>query len=302
MQRADVALLAASDSGGVASYHPVLDQQSLRRLQLGTELEHAMADGDISVVFQPIIDARTSDIVSVETLVRWAHPRYGAIAPDEFIHLAEQIGRIGPLTDHVLDLALARCRRWLDQDIALSVAVNLSARCLTEPDLVDRVRRSLRRHGVPGELLTLELTEGSVVDDSVRSSTVLADLHALGLRLSMDDFGTGYSSLSQLRQLPIDELKIDKSFVLGMSTSQNESFIARSIVELAHNLGLRVVAEGVEDEVTRDMLAQMGCDKLQGFLVSRPLPEDRLEGWLLARTGVRAAAPGATHRRLFVRT
>ncbi|WP_245753206.1 putative bifunctional diguanylate cyclase/phosphodiesterase [Geodermatophilus ruber] len=302
MQRADVALLAGSGAGGVASYHPVLDQQSLRRLQLGTELEQAMAEGQISVVFQPIIDARTSDIVSVETLVRWAHPRYGAIAPDDFIHLAEQIGRIGLLTDHVLDLALARCRRWLDQDIALSVAVNLSARCLTEPDLVDRVRRALRRHGVPGELLTLELTEGSVVDDSVRSSTVLADLHALGLRLSMDDFGTGYSSLSQLRQLPIDEVKIDKSFVLGMSTSQGESFIARSIIELAHNLGLRVVAEGVEDELTRNLLAEMGCDKLQGFLVSRPLPDERLESWLLARTGVRSAAPGAPHRRLFVRT
>jgi diguanylate cyclase (GGDEF)-like protein len=301
MQRADVALLAASASGGVASYHPVLDQQSLRRLQLGTELEQAMRDGSISVVFQPIIDAQTSDIVSVETQVRWAHPRYGAIPPDDFIHLAEQIGRIGPLTDHVLDRALARCRRWLDDGIALSVAVNLSARCLSEPDLVERVARALQRHGVPGELVTLELTEGSVVDDSVRSSTVLADLHGLGLRLSMDDFGTGYSSLSQLRQLPIDEVKIDKSFVLGMSTSQGESFIARSIIELAHNLGLRVVAEGVEDEVTRKLLAEMGCDKLQGFLVSRPLPDDRLESWLLARTGVRSAAPGATHRRLFVR-
>jgi diguanylate cyclase (GGDEF)-like protein len=301
MQRADVALLAAPSSGGVASYHPVLDQQSLRRLQLGTELEQAMADGSISVVFQPIIDAQTSDIVSVETLLRWAHPRYGAIPPDDFVHLAEQIGRIGALTDHVLDLALARCRRWLDDDIALSVAVNLSARCLSEPDLVDRVARALQRHGVPGELLILELTEGSVVSDAVRGSSVLDDLHALGLRLSMDDFGTGYSSLSQLRQLPIDEVKVDKSFVLGMSTSQGESFIARSIIELAHNLGLHVVAEGVEDEVTRNLLAEMGCDKLQGFLVSRPLPEDRLESWLLARAGVRSAAPGARHRRLFVR-
>ncbi|MEI4279370.1 bifunctional diguanylate cyclase/phosphodiesterase [Klenkia terrae] len=302
MQRADVALLAGHSSGGVASYHPVLDQQSLRRLQLGTELESAMAEKQITVVFQPIVDTRTSDIVSVETLVRWAHPRYGNVPPDDFIGLAEQIGRIGAVTDYVLDLALERCRKWLDQDIALSVAVNLSARCLAEPDLVDRVRGALRHHGVPGSLLTLELTEGIVVDDSVRNSTVLADLHSLGLRLSMDDFGTGYSSLSQLRQLPIDELKIDKSFVLGMSTSQSESFIARSIVELAHNLGLRVVAEGVEDEVTRDLLAEMGCDKLQGFLVSRPLPDDRLENWLLARTGVRSATPGAPHRRLFVRS
>ncbi|MCZ2859382.1 putative bifunctional diguanylate cyclase/phosphodiesterase [Blastococcus sp. VKM Ac-2987] len=289
MQRADVALLAAGSSGGVASYHPVLDQQSLRRLQLGTELEQAMADGQIGVVYQPVIDAHTSDIVSVETLVRWTHPRYGAIPPED-------------VTDHVLDLALARCRRWLDQGISLSVAVNVSARSLSEPDLVERVRGALARHQVPGELLVLELTESSVVDDSVRESAVLEDLHALGLRLSMDDFGTGYSSLSQLRQLPIDEVKIDKSFVLTMATSQGESFIARSIIELAHNLGLCVVAEGVEDEMTRNQLMAMGCDKLQGFLISRPLPEDRLEKWLLARTGVRSAAPGATHRRLFVRT
>ena len=302
IQRADVALLAAASGGGVATYHPVLDQQSLRRLQLGTELEQALRDGQISCVFQPIVDARSSDIVGVETLVRWAHPRYGDVPPDDFIALAEQIGRIGVLTDHVLDRALDRCRRWLDQEIAISVSVNLSARCLAEPDLVARVGAALQRHGVPGELLTLELTEGIVIDDTVRNSTVLADLHGLGVSLSMDDFGTGYSSLSQLRLLPIDELKIDKSFVLGMSTSQNESFIARSIVELAHNLGLRVVAEGVEDEVTRDLLAQMGCDKLQGFLVGRPLPDERLEGWLLARTGVRSAAPGATHRRLFIRT
>ncbi|MGY2064702.1 putative bifunctional diguanylate cyclase/phosphodiesterase [Blastococcus sp. SYSU DS0619] len=302
MQRADVALLAAGSSGGVASYHPVLDQQSLRRLQLGTELEHAMAAGQIGVVYQPVIDAHTSDIVSVETLVRWTHPRYGSIPPEDVIGLAEQVGRIGAVTDHVLDLALARCRRWLDQGISLSVAVNVSACSLSEPDLVERIRGALARHQVPGELLVLELTESSVIDDSVRESTVLEDLHDLGLRLSMDDFGTGYSSLSQLRQLPIDELKIDKSFVLTMATSQGESFIARSIIELAHNLGLCVVAEGVEDEMTRNLLIAMGCDKLQGFLISRPLPEDRLEKWLLARTGVRSAAPGATHRRLFVRT
>ncbi|MGY2003132.1 putative bifunctional diguanylate cyclase/phosphodiesterase [Blastococcus sp. SYSU DS1024] len=302
MQRADVALLAAGEAGGVASYHPVLDQQSLRRLQLGTELEQAMADGHIDVVFQPVIDAQTSDIVSVETLVRWTHPRYGSIPPEDVIGLAEQIGRIGAVTDHVLELALARCRRWLDQGISLSVAVNVSACSLSEPDLVERIRGALERHDVPGELLILELTESSVVDDSVRESSVLEDLHDLGLRLSMDDFGTGYSSLSQLRQLPIDELKIDKSFVLTMATSQGESFIARSIIELAHNLGLCVVAEGVEDEMTRNQLITMGCDKLQGFLISRPLPEDRLEKWLLARTGVRSAAPGATHRRLYVRT
>lgn len=263
-------------------------------------LEQAIPDG-IGVAFQPIIDARSSDIVAVETLARWDHPRLGKIPPEDFIRLAERCGRIGQLTDHVLHLALARCRRWLDQGIALSVAVNLAALNLTEPDLVDRVRRALREHGVPGALLTLELTEGSAVADAVRGSTVLDDLHALGLRLSMDDFGTGYSSLSQLRQLPIDEVKIDKSFVLGLGTGQSEVFIVRSIIELAHDLGLRVVAEGVEDDLTRKLLAGMGCDKLQGFLVSRPLPDERLSSWLLARAGARPVTAATGLQRLFYR-
>ena len=257
--------------------------------------------GQISVVFQPIIDARSSDIVSVETLVRWAHPRYGAVAPDEFIHLAEQIGRIGPLTDHVLDLALARCRKWLDQDISLSVAVNLSARCLTEPDLVERVARALRRHGVPGELLTLELTEGSVVDDSVRSSTVLADLHALGLRLSMDDFGTGYSSLSQLRQLPIDEVKIDKSFVLG-HVHQPGRVVHRPLDHRAGpQPGTAVVAEGVEDELTRNAAGRDGLRQAAGLPGQPPLPTTGWRAGCWPAPACASAAPGATHRRLFVR-
>ena len=286
---------------GVASYHPVLDQQSLRRLQLGTELEQAMADGQISVVFQPIIDAQTSDIVSVETLVRWAHPRYGSIPPDDFIHLAEQIGRIGAVTDHVLDLALARCRRWLDQDIALSVAVNLSVHCLTEPDLVTRVRRALQRHGVPGELLTLELTEGSVVDDSVRDST-RAGRPARAGPAAVDGRLRHRLLVAVLAAPAADRRGQDRQVLrAGHGDRAGRACIVRAVIELAHNLGLRVVAEGVEDELTRDLLAEMGCDKLQGFLFSRPLPDDRLEAWLLARTGVRSAAPGATHRRLFVR-
>ena len=164
---------------------------------------------------------------------------------DPVITAAPEIGRIGAVTDHVLDLALARCRRWLDQDIALSVAVNLSAHCLTEPDLVARIRRALRRHRVPGQLLTLELTEGSVVDDSVRDSSVLGDLHALGLRLSMDDFGTGYSSLAYLRQLPLDTIKVDRSFVTDLDVKDPNIGIIRAVVSLAHGLGITVVADAV---------------------------------------------------------
>jgi EAL domain-containing protein (putative c-di-GMP-specific phosphodiesterase class I) len=200
----------------------------------------------------------------------------------------------------VLDLALARCRRWLDQDIAVSVAVNLSALCLAAPDLVDRVRRALRRHGVPGELLTLELSEGSLADDP-GGSTVLADLRALGLRLSMDDFGTGWSTLSRLRRLPIDELKIDRSLVPSTSTGRGSSSIARSVIALAQDLGLRAVAEGVEDESARRVLTDMGCDGLQGFVISRPLPDDRLERWILDSTGIRPPTADDPHRRLYLR-
>ena len=182
------------------------------------------------------------------------------------------------------------------------IAVNVSARQFKQKSFLGMVRNVLEETGMPAQALELEITETLLMDATRNVEITLARLSTMGIRLALDDFGTGYSSLSQLRDLPIDEVKIDKSFVLGMSANHHASFIAGSIIELAHNLGLNVVAEGVEDQQTRKLLAEMGCDKLQGFLVSRPLPDDRLESWLLARTGMRSAAPGAAHRRLFVRT
>ena len=303
MQRADVALLAAADSGGVASYHPVLDQQSLRRLQLGTELEQAMADGQISVVFQPIIDAQTSDIVSVETLVRWAHPRYGAIAPDDFIHLAEQIGRIGAVTDHVLEPG--------PRPLPALAGPGHRALGRGEPvgALPDRARP--RRPGAPRPAAARGARGAAHpgADRGQRRRRLRARQH--GARRPARAWVCGCrwtTSAPATRRCPsCASCRSTRSRSTSPScwacrpARASRSSPARSS-SWPTTSGLRVVAEGVEDELTRNLLAEMGCDKLQGFLVSRPLPDDRLESWLLARTGVRSAAPGATHRRLFVRT
>lgn len=301
LQRADVALYAArAESGSVASYLPSMDQSSLRRLHLGTQLREAMASGQIVASYQPMIGLQSSEVICVETLVRWQHPRYGVVTPDDFVPLAERIGLIGPLTMHVLRLAAHQCKAWLDRDLRIGISVNLSARSLADAGFCDAVLEVIAEAGIPPELLTFEITESSVMADPERALPVLHRLHGLGIGLAVDDFGTGYSSLAYLRKLPVDEVKIDKSFVLGMSTDLGDLAIARAIIELAHSLGLRVVAEGVEDELTRDLLAGMDCDVAQGFLVSRPLPPDRLDAWLMARTATRPAQPGVHGRRLYI--
>ncbi len=300
LQHADVAVLTARTRGSsTATYSPAMDQQSLRRLQLSAELADAVESAQISVVFQPIVGAATGEIAAVELLARWTHPGLGLISPDEFIPLAERIGLITPLTRRMLRTALQRSQAWLEDGIVISMAVNLSAVCLTEPGFVDEVAATLREHAFPPELLTFEITEGSVIGDTL-ALPALEQLHALGVELSVDDFGTGYSSLSYLRRLPIDEVKIDKSFVLGMSTDPGTKTIARSIIDLAHNLGLRVVAEGVEDELTRHLLTNMNCDFLQGYLVSRPLTEDNLANWLAERTATQPVDRDRSRRKLYI--
>ena len=246
-----------------------------------------------------VAQTASGEIAAVEVLSRWNHPRLGSVSPDEFIPLAERIGLITPLTRRVLRTALQRCQAWLDDGVVISMAVNLSTVCLTEPGFVDEVATTLRAHRFPAELLTFEITEGSVICDDV-ALTALDQLHELGVGLSVDDFGTGYSSLSYLRKLPLDEVKIDKSFVLDMSTDTGTNTIARSIIDLAHSLGLRVVAEGVEDELTRDLLANMKCDFLQGYLVSRPLTEGNLASWLTARTATQPVDQDRSRRKLYI--
>ncbi|MDV6013165.1 EAL domain-containing protein [Haloechinothrix sp. LS1_15] len=284
LQRADVAVRATRGGEEVRGYVPSMGQIFMRRFQLVTQLRHALESGQVSVHYQPKVALPSRQVRGVEALVRWEHPEFGKLHPDEFVPAIEAAGLIGALTSFVLDEALARVRKWLDEGLRISAAVNLSVRILLDAEFPEQVADALERFDVPPELLTLELTESAVMSNPQRALPVLRDLHALGIVLAMDDFGTGYSSLAYLRQLPVDEVKIDKSFVLGMGTDLGDLAVVRSIVELGHSLGLAVVAEGVEEDVARDQLEAMGCDVAQGYLISRPLSERRLEAWLHART------------------
>jgi diguanylate cyclase (GGDEF)-like protein len=299
MRRVDIALSNAKNTGRpVALYHQTMDQESLRRLRLVTELRQALDNGQVVVRYQPKVALRTRELIGVEALVRWNHPEYGQVRPDDFVGLAEVTGLIGPLTMHVLRTSLQQVRRWLDRDLRIGVAVNLSARTLVDVTFPDRVAELLREFRVPAEMLTFELTESTVMSDPERMKPVLHRLHEFGVGLSIDDFGIGYSSMAQLRRLPVDEVKIDKEFVLSMGTDLGDLAIVRAIIELGHSLGLRVVAEGVEDELARDLLVGNDCDVIQGYLVSRALDPDRLDAWLTARTTARPAQPGVPGRRV----
>ncbi|MBF6507954.1 bifunctional diguanylate cyclase/phosphodiesterase [Nocardia farcinica] len=285
LQRADVAVRAARNGeDGVRGYAPAMGQVFLRRFQLVTQFRQALDTGQVEVHYQPKVALPERRVVGAEALVRWSHPEYGRLDPDEFVPLVEATGLVDALTSFVMECALVKIRQWLDAGLRMSVAVNLSVRNLADETFPDRVAEALLRHDIPPELLTFELTESSVMADPERSLPVLRRLHAMGVVLAVDDFGTGYSSLAYLRQLPVDEVKIDKSFVLGMGTDLGDMAVVRSIVELGHSLDLVVVAEGVEDDAARDQLVQMGCDVAQGYLISRPLSEERFEAWLQART------------------
>ena len=291
LQRADVAMYAAKVSrGGVRVYARDEDHYSPRRLALAAELRHAIDACELEVHYQPKAAIADGRIVGVEALVRWYHPQHGALSPDEFIPLAEQTGLVKGLTDFVLATAVDQIRVWRDLGLDLHVAVNLAAPSLVDPTLASRVHAVLLAAGVPPEALVLEITESSVMADEVRSLAVLTELADLGVTLSVDDFGTGYSSLSYLQRLPVQEVKIDRSFVFNVGTDGNDAAIVRSIVELSRTLNLRVVAEGVEDRLAWDRLASLGCDLAQGYFLSRPVPAVMLTDWLCQR----AAAVVAT--------
>ena len=291
LQRAELALRCARRTDRtVRSYLPSMGQLLGRRFQLVTQFRQALDTGQVDVHFQPQLALPTRQVIGVEALVRWQHPEFGMLDPAEFVTLVETTGLIDPLTDYVLDRSLAQCRSWLDRGLSLSVSVNLSVRNLADAEFPRRVTDALARHRVPAALLGLELTESAVMTNPQRALPVLRELHALGVRIAVDDFGTGYSSLAYLRRLPVDEVKIDKSFVLGLASDLGDLAVVRAIVELGHSLGLSVVAEGVEQDATRDQLVEMGCDIAQGYLISRPLGSDRFDAWLAART---VRAPGA---------
>jgi diguanylate cyclase (GGDEF)-like protein len=282
LERADVAMyVAKSDRVGIAVYAPDLDQHAHRRLTLVAELRNGLSENQFSVEYQPIVHLSTNVVTGVEALVRWNHPKLGRVLPGDFVHLAEQTGLINPLTTIVLETAI---REWSQPPSVppLTVAVNLSPRTLLDPSLPRRIADMLAVYSAPPESLAFEITENILMSDPARSMDCLHRLHDMGMRITIDDFGSGYSSLSYLRRLPIDELKIDRSFIAALLTGPDE-VIVRSAIDLAHNLGLRVVAEGVESDDVHARLTALGCDAAQGTFICPPAAASEVRAWRAAR-------------------
>jgi diguanylate cyclase (GGDEF)-like protein/PAS domain S-box-containing protein len=288
LQRADVAMYVAKGSGApFAIYDPDEDTYEPGRLALGAELRQALDRRELALYYQPQVDLRTEQVTGAEALLRWAHPKRGLLPPSEFIPFAEHTGLMKPITLYVLDEALRQYRAWERAGTCLNLSVNVSMRNLIDVTLPTAVEGLLRKWGVEAEHLTLEITESAIAADRFRVGSTLKQLTGLGVRLSVDDFGTGYSSMDYLRRLHLGEIKIDRSFVIAMSTDEEDAIIVRSMIDLARNLGLHVVAEGVETEETYELLRELRCDTAQGAHLSRPLPADELVTWLAGRSGPR---------------
>ena len=274
LKRADVAMYRAKQlPGGVSSYTSEGDLHHPERLAAYAAFRDAIEAGDLRVHFQPKVHLRSGEVRGMEALVRWQRPDR-LVLPADFISLAEQTGLIEPLTWNVLDTALALARQWRDSGRHIPVAVNLSARLLRDPDLPDQVRDRLRHAGLPGDALELEVTESAVMTNTGEAMRILTQLRHLGVRISVDDFGTGHSSLAYLRQLPVDHLKIDRSFVRDIAVNPRDASIVRSVIDLGHTLGLELIAEGVENAETRNLLIELGCDQGQGFFLGPPAALD----------------------------
>jgi diguanylate cyclase (GGDEF)-like protein/PAS domain S-box-containing protein len=287
IQRADVAMYAAKqESAPFAFYDADADEYDPTRLTLVAELRRAMEERELVLHYQPKAVLEDGSVRSVEALLRWQHPHQGLIYPDSFIPVAQETGLIRPLTLYVVDEALRQCREWRDAGLGLSISVNLSMRNLLDLEFPQQVAGLLEHWEVEAELLELEITESTMLANPARTKAVLGQLHALGIRLSIDDFGTGYSSLAYLRRLPIDEIKIDRSFVMSMTEEADDVAIVRSTIDLGRNLGLDVVAEGVETQEIWDKLRELGCNTAQGYYLSRPVPPEKLAAWLEERRGV----------------
>jgi diguanylate cyclase (GGDEF)-like protein len=286
LQAADVAMYAAKESHAFyAFYDATTHDYGPARLTLLAELRRAIDERQLVLYFQPKAALRDGEVASVEALLRWRHPERGLVFPDEFIPSVQQTGLIKPLTLYVIDEALRQCRSWEERGLILSVAVNLSIRNLLDVTFPGDVERLLRHHELDPHRLELEITESTMLADPLRTKSVLEKLSDMGVRISLDDFGTGYSSLSYLTRLPLDELKIDRSFVLNMLEDADHAAIVRSTIDLGRNLGLDVVAEGVENAAVWDELERLGCDIAQGYYLTRPVPADELEAWLRSRAG-----------------
>lgn len=279
--RAEIAMYAAKQQqAGAIIYHPGLDSSSDESLTLLSELRQAVDTGQLRLFLQPKIDLRTGEVIGAEALVRWAHPTRGMVPPMRFIPFAEQTGFIRMITLWVIEQVAAFGAQLDQKGLTLKLAVNLSTRDLMDPELPNKISQLIDRHHLTPARLVLEITESAIMDDPQRALQTLERLHALGVKLSIDDFGTGYSSLAYLKRLPVDELKIDQSFVKHMETDLDDAKIVRSTIDLAHNLGLSVVAEGVETAKAWKLLAGLNCDEAQGYFIAKPMPSDELIEWL----------------------
>lgn len=292
VQHAEVAMYHAKSSHQQCQlYDAGFDPHSLRRLALLGDLRYAVERNQMRLMYQPKVDLSTMQTTSVEALIRWHHPEFGMVPPDEFIHLAEQGDFIVEMTNWVLEEAISRCRQWHDQGYPIGVAVNLSVRNLHNERLPQYIASTLVKHGLSADFLKLEITESTLMADPQRALDTMRQLASQRLTLSIDDFGTGYSSLSYLKKLPVTELKIDKSFVMEMMNDESDRVIVHSTINLAHNLGCTVVAEGIEDEQTLHTLCALGCDIGQGYFISRPLTPEALLAWFgSSRWPVKGAA------------
>ena len=291
LRSADVAMYAAKEAhAGCKVYATALDRHSVRKLSVLSDFRRALDTDEVVVFYQPIMHMDGTSVHGAEALVRWEHPELGLLPPSDFMPIVEQTGLIGPLTRHVLERAVAQCAAWRQAGQELTVSVNLSVRNLLDPDLPSLISDLLSIYRLVPEALELEITESMLMSDPDRSLITLTRLSQLGVGLSVDDYGTGYSSLANLRRLPIDELKIDRSFVSPMLSDESDLIIVRSTINLGHDLGLKVVAEGVEDEATLHRLQKLGCDLAQGYHFSKPLAPEAFNQWIgLPSTSARPA-------------
>jgi diguanylate cyclase (GGDEF)-like protein len=296
IRRADVAMYSAKRGNrGCAVYNAEDDQHSPARLSLMSDLRRAVENNELMLHYQPKVDLSNYSVKYVEALVRWIHPERGFIPPDHFIPFAEQTGYIKVLSRWVINEALRQCAAWHAEGLEISVSINISARDLLHAELPEYFERLMNNYQISAHWIWIEITESAVMDDPVNAMITLDRLHDLGLRLSIDDFGTGYSSLAYLKRLPVDEIKIDKSFVMNMSDDKDDMVIVRSTIDLGHNMGLKVVAEGVENEDVMRQLVALSCDLVQGYHVSRPLPAAKFTEWLTVWKSEAAAKQAQGH-------
>lgn len=281
MSRADVAMYSTKNTEkGYMFYDSKLDPHAQQNLQLSGDLRHALQREQLVLHYQPKMDLRSSSITGAEALIRWHHPEHGIIPPDEFIPLAERTGLIRPITDWVIETALKQNKAWRKMGYELHVAVNVSARSFQNTKLVEIIKGTLEKLDMPASSLEVEITENILMSDLINTARVLKQISDREVTIAIDDFGTGYSSLAYLKNMPLHTIKIDKSFVLNMAKDDNDAVIVRSTIDLAHNLGLTVVAEGIEDAETLAMLVGLGCDSAQGYYFSKPLPADKFSTFL----------------------